>query len=180
MSSWLELPARHRPPGGARWRRVALGALVIVVPVAWLVWYVNSPSELPVTTTEVVDTGVVGTPLYIGMFNAPSSFDRTLHVSGVKVHTTADADLEVTPLLCRSGNVTITTDAELFCQDVVDPAGKSFRNGDAILVKVDTEQPVVAVIDRISIGFREDIRWGTSEAGIRRASVRFFAAGAAN
>lgn len=177
MSSSLELPARPQPQQPSRVRRIALVAAAIVLPVSWLAWYVNTPSDLPVTAREVSDTAVSGQPVYVGMFNAPSGFGRTLHMSGVKVHTVATTDLEVTPLLCRGGTVTVTSAPEVFCGELVDPEGEEFTDGDTILVEVRSDRASVAVVDRVSIGFREGIRWGTRPAGIRQASITVVDAG---
>lgn len=176
MSSPLELPARSQQP--SRVRRFTLIAAAVLLPVSWLVWYVNTPSDLPVTAREVSDTAVSGQPVYVGMFIAPSGFGRSLHMSGVKVHTVATTDLEVTPLLCRGGTVTVTSAPELFCADLVDPEGEELTDGDTILVEVRSDRASVAVVDRISIGFREGIRWGTRPAGIRQASITVVDSGA--
>lgn len=177
MSSSLELPARSQPQQPSRLRRFALIAAVILLPGSWLVWYVNTPADLPVTAREISDTAVSGQPVYVGMFNAPSGFGRTLHMSGVKVHTVATIDLEVTPMLCRGGTVTVTSAPEVFCGELVDPEGEEFTDGDTILVEIRADRPSVAVVDRIRIGFREGIRWGTRPAGIRQASITVVDAG---
>lgn len=177
MSSSLELPARPQPRQPSRTRRLLLIAAAVLVPTTWVIWYVNTPADLPVTAREVSDTAVTGHALYVGMFNAPTDLGRTLHMSGVKVHTVASTNLEVTPLLCRGGSVTATTAPEVFCDEVLDPEGEELSGGDAILVEVLAEAPAVAVVDRISIGFREGIRWGTRPAGVRQASITIVDAG---
>ncbi len=68
----------------------------------------------------------VDQPIYVGVFTAGSDFDRTLDLSGVKVHTTSNTDVSVTPLLCRGGTVGVTTDPESFCADLVNPEGAAF------------------------------------------------------
>jgi hypothetical protein len=172
MPSSLELPARPRSRQQSRIRRVAVTAAVVLIPASWLVWYVNTPSELPVAAREISDTAVSGQSVYVGMFTAPNGFDRTLHVSGVKVHTVATTtEVEVTPLLCRGGTVTVTTAPDVFCAELVNPEGEPFTDGDTILVDVRADQPAAVVVERIEIGFREGIRSGTLPAGIRRAGI---------
>jgi hypothetical protein len=136
-----------------------------------VVWYAVTPEELPVTDRTVNASGVIGTPLYVGMFTAPDDFDRTLRIAGVKVHTTASEKIVVTPVLCRRGTVGVTTKPDRFCNDVVNPEGERFVAGDSIVLKVESDVPALAVIDRIRIAYREDIRWETQPAGNHQAIV---------
>jgi len=145
---------------------VALGLLL-----TWLVWYALTPERLPVSAKVVNAKGVVGTPLYVGMFAAPADLDRTLRISGVRVHTTSDVKLKVTPLLCRRGTIGVTTQPEQFCADLVNPEGERLVGGDSIVVRVEADDAALAVIDRIRIAYREDIRWDTQPAGNRQAIV---------
>ena len=115
--------------------------------------------------------GVVDTPLYVGMFAAADDFDRTLRISGVKVHTTTSAELSVTPLLCRRGTVGVTTRPEQFCADLVDPEGERLVGGDSIVLKIESAEAAVAVIEQVRIAYREDIRWDTQPAGADKAIV---------
>jgi hypothetical protein len=145
---------------------------VVVVVVGWLVWFLRSPGALPTSDRTVDAAGVVGTPLYVGVFTAPGDFDRTLHVSGVKVHTDSSADMSVTPLLCHGGSLNgVTTAPEPFCDELVDPEGEDLTDGDSVVLKIEAEQPVDASIDRIEIGFRQDIRSATEPAGVAGVDV---------
>jgi hypothetical protein len=160
-----------RPSLQSRAWRIAACALALALALTWLVWYAITPEKLPVSTKVVNANGVVGTPLYVGMFAAPGDFGRTLRISGVKVHTTSDVRLKVTPLLCRRGTVGVTTAPDQFCADLVDPEGQRLVGGDSIVVRVEADDAALAVIDRVRIAYREDIRWDTQPAGNQQAIV---------
>jgi hypothetical protein len=160
-----------RPSFQSRGWRIAALVLALVLALTWLVWYAMTPERLAVSRKVVNANGVVGTPLYVGMFAAPADFGRTLRVSGVKVHTTSDVKLKVTPLLCRRGTVGVTTQPDQFCADLVDPSGQRLVSGDSIVVRVEAGEPALAVIDRVRIAYREDIRWDTQPAGNQQAIV---------
>lgn len=160
-----------RPSFRSRTWRYAVLALAGLLGIGWLVWYALTPEELPLSDKSLSASGVVGTPLYVGMFAPPSDFGRTLRIAGVRVHTTADVRISVTPLLCRRGTVGVTTDPEQFCAELVNPEGQRLVGGDSIVLKVDAPEAALAVIDRIRIAYREDIRWDTQPAGNRQAIV---------
>lgn len=154
------------------WRVVFAGAGVLLL-LGWFFWYATTPEELPTSSKTVSAPGVAGTPLYVGMFSAPDGFDRTLRISGVKVHATTSAELTVTPLLCRRGTVGVTTGPDQFCSDLVDPEGQRLVAGDSIVLKFEAAEPVIAVVDQLRIAYREDVRWDTQPAGNEQAIVTF-------
>ena len=140
--------------------------LVIIVTVLGLsLWYANSPVALPTASATVKASTPTGQPVYVGVFAPAGDFTRTLSLSGVKVNTTSNTEVSVVPLLCRDGSVGVTTEPDQFCRELINPEGQTFRSGDAIVLKVSGEDPAVAVIDRIRLGFREGVQWGTHEAG---------------
>jgi hypothetical protein len=170
-SGALSIPRVPRPSFQSRGWRIGLLAAALALIVTWLGWYATTPEELPVSDKVVNANGVVGTPLYVGMFAASGDFGRTLRISGVKVHATSDVDLEVTPLLCRRGTVGVTTQPAQFCSDLVDPEGQRLVAGDSIVVRIESDTAALAVVDRVRIAYREDIRWDTQPAGHRQAIV---------
>jgi len=147
-----------------RTRTVTVGVLGLLLA-GLAVWYANAPAALPVSDATVTATTVAGRPVYVGMFTATGDFDRTLDLSGVKVHTTANTEVAVVPLLCRDGSLAVTTDPTAFCAELVDPEGQTFGAGDSIVLEVSSEEAAIAVIDRVRLGFREGLQWGTREAG---------------
>lgn len=151
----------------SRRRRTRLVTLAVVAAaVAGLAaWYVNNPRDLPVTAATVNATTAAGRPVYVGMFTPPGDFDRTLELSGVKVRTTANTQVEVVPLLCRGGSLAVTTDPTAFCAELVNPEGEPFGPGDSIVLEVSATETAIAAIDRVRLGFREGLQWGTREAG---------------
>ena len=154
----LVVPQRGR----VRW---ATGIVFALLLAALVVWYVNSPSALPTSNATVNASTVAGRPVYLGVFAATDEFARTLHLSGVKVRTTANTNVEVVPYLCRDGSLAVTTDPDAFCGELVNPEGETFAPGDTIVLEVSGEETAIAVIDRVRLGFREGIQWGTREAG---------------
>ena len=160
-----------RPSLRSRGWRIAAVALAAVLAIGWLVWYARTPEQLPLSDKTVSASGVVGTPLYVGMFTPGADLDRTIRIAGVKVHTTADVPLTVTPLLCRRGTVGVTTAPRQFCAELVNPEGQRLVGGDSIVLEIESSEPALAVVDRIRIAYREDVRWGTQEAGHRQAIV---------
>lgn len=87
------------------------------------------------------------------------------------MHTTSDVKLKVTPMLCRRGTVGVTTQPDQFCADLVDPEGQRLVGGDSIVLRVEADEAALAVIDRVRIAYREDIRWDTQPAGNQQAIV---------
>lgn len=158
--STAPLQVERRP----RWR-LAVWAAVAVAVVAVVVWYVNSPEELPTSDTTISASTPVDQPVYVGVFAPDANFVRTLHLSGVKVHTTSNTEVSVVPLLCRGGTIGVTTEPETFCDDLVDPEGQTFRAGDDIVLEISSAEPAIAVVDRVRLGYRDGLQWGTHEAG---------------
>ncbi len=167
----LRKPSLPRVSLQSRRGRILIGLAGLALLVGWLVWYAMTPEKLPTSAKTISADGVVDTPLYVGMFAAADDFDRTLHISGVKVHTTTSAELSVTPLLCRRGTVGVTTRPEQFCADLVDPEGERLVGGDSIVLKIESAEAAVAVIEQVRIAYREDIRWDTQPAGADKAIV---------
>ncbi len=137
----------------------------IALLVALGVWYVNTPSSLPISNSKVNATSVAGQPVYLGVFAATDDFERILHLSGVKVHITANTQVDVVPHLCRNGSISVTTEPEAFCGELINPEGQTFGPGDSIVLEVSSDETAIAVIDRVRLGFREGLQWGTREAG---------------
>ncbi len=140
----------------------AVSALLIVGVTAW---YVNSPAPLPIAPKAIQASTPVDRPIYVGVFAPTAEFARRLRVSGIKVHTTSNTEVTVVPLLCRGGTVGVTSDPRQFCEELVNPEGERFGPGDDIVLEVTSDDAAVAVIDRIRVGFREGLQWGTEEAG---------------
>jgi len=151
---------------GPRKRAGLVVGIVIATLLAGLaVWYVNSPAALPTSGDTINASTTAGRPVYLGVFPGNGDFDRTLQLSGVKVRTTANTQVEVIPHLCRDGALSVTTDPEAFCGELVNPEGRTFAPGDSIVLEVSSNETAIAVIDRVRLGFREGLQWGTLEAG---------------
>jgi hypothetical protein len=148
-----------------RLARTVILAVVVLVLGASGTWYATHPRALPTTPATVNAATVTGRPVYIGVFVPDRDFDRTLHLSGVKIHTTANTQVRVEPLLCRGGSIAVTSDPDPFCQELVNPEGEEFGTGDAIVLEVSAAENAIAVVDPVRLGFREGLQWGTERAG---------------
>jgi len=148
---------RHRRWGLVSVLVVLLGALGLAV------WHAHHPVPLPTETRTVSASTPVDEPVYVGVANGVQG--RTLNLSGVKVHTTSNTDVNVTPLLCRNGRLEATTDPEAFCADLINPKGQTFGSTDSIVLQVSSPEPAIAVVDPVRLGFRESLQWGTFPTG---------------
>ena len=154
----LEVRRRARTPLAA-WT-VAVAAVVGVT-----FWYANSPQELPATDAPVTASTPTGSKLYVGVFTPGADFGRTLHVSGVKVAVTADAPVDVRPLLCVGGAFRTTTDPEAFCDELVTPDGRTLTGRDAVVLEVSSDHPGTIDIATVRVGYRDGVQWATQPAG---------------
>ncbi|MBU1801903.1 hypothetical protein [Nocardioides sp.] len=153
-----DLAVRRR----SRWGLV--GVLVVLLGVVGLaVWHAHHPMPLPTETRTVSANTPVDEPVYVGVANGVEG--RTLNLSGVKVHTTSNTAVSVTPLLCRDGRLEATTDPTAFCADLVNPEGQTFGSTDSIVLQVVSPEPAIAVVDPVRLGFRESLQWGTFPTG---------------
>lgn len=174
MTGSLQVPrvARQHMPSRSTTNLVLL-ALAVILAVSWLMWFLNAPPALSTTDRQSVGTSVAGTPVFVGMYNAPSGFDRSIRVTGVKVRARASTEVDITPLLCRGGAVGVTTMPGQFCNDLVDPQGEDFGPGDSLVLEVTATEAARVEIDRIRVGFHQGIRATTSPAGIAGATLTF-------
>ena len=60
------------------------------------------------------------------MFAVGDDFDRTIRISEISVDVSPDDDVEVTPLICRGGSLSFTTDADSFCPELDEPDDAEF------------------------------------------------------
>lgn len=152
--------------------RVALYVVVLAVLLAVAGWVGTHPEELPTTDTVVRAETPVSTPVYVGVFGTPADFDRTLHVSGVRVFAEATGDVTIVPRVCHGGSVNVTSTPEAFCSELGPTEGATLRAGDEIVLEVVAETPGVVDVDRVRIAYRDGLQWATQDAGARaRISV---------
>jgi hypothetical protein len=172
-SSSLEVPRRRQPEKRSRLWRVVVVLATLAVAVGWLVWFLRTPDDLPTSGEAAEGSGVVDQVVYVGMFAVGDDFDRTLRVSDVSVEVDPDDGVEVTPMICRGGSLSVTTDVDAFCPGLDEPDGADFSDGDSIVLAVTASAPTEVEIGRIELSFRDGIRWGTKEAGLEGASLSF-------
>lgn len=149
-----------------RWRSLAAGLGAGLLLLLIVTWWATHPSALPVREGHVTAVTTPGRDVYVGMVTG-SEVDRTMRLGGVHVRTEATVPVEVVPLLCRGGSVSITTDPAPFCSDLVDPTGQQVRPGDSLLIRVSGEEAGAAYVARVSLVFRSGLQVGTQPAGTR-------------
>lgn len=137
--------------------------LLLAGGMAW--WRASAPDPLPLSDQTVTTSTKIGRPVYVGVFAPGADFGRTLHLSGVKVHATSNTAISLTPLLCRGGSIVSTTEPTSFCTALVNPEGQDLAPGDAIVLQVVSDEPAVAVVDRVRLAFREHLHTAVLSAG---------------
>ena len=158
----LAVRRRESPRRGVRLAACA-GGLVVLVAAGW--WVATHPAALPTSQRTVSASVPAGQAVYLGVFDPPAGFDRTLHVAGVRVFADATTEATIVPMLCRGGSVSVTTTPESFCEEVVPTEGATLGPGDAILLEVTAASAGAIDVDRIRIAYRDGVQWGTQDAG---------------
>lgn len=172
-SSSLEVPRRHQPGKRSKLWRIVIVLATVGVAIGWLIWFLRTPDGLPTSTQSATGAGVVDQEVYVGMFAVGDDFDRTLQISEISVDVSPDDGVEVTPLICRNGSISVTTDADSYCEELDSAEDADFSDGDSIVLAVSASAPADVEIGRIEVSFRDGIRWGTEEAGIEGATLTF-------
>lgn len=156
-------PLRVR--GRSRWA-VRVAWLAGVVTFAVLTGYVAShPEELPTSDQVVAGATPVDRPVYLGVFQADASFDRSLDLSGVKVFAESTVPVTITPHLCRGGSLGVTSEPETFCAELVPTEGATLTAGDAVVLEVSGGEPGTVRIERVRLAYRDRLQWDTQFAG---------------
>ena len=170
MTSVTPGPASGGPlavtPSRRGWR-VMTYVVALLVLLAVLGWVSTHPEALATTGTTVRAETPVAQPVYVGVFGTPRDFDRTLHLSGVRVFATSNADVTIVPHVCHGGSVHVTVTPQSFCHELGPTEGATLRNGDEIVLEVVGDVPAVVTIDRVRIAYREGLQWATQDAGAR-------------
>jgi hypothetical protein len=155
----LQVRSRSRWPV---WVAALVGLAVLVVTVGYVTTH---PDELPTSDRVVTASTPAGRPVYVGMFQANADFGRTLDISGVKVFAVSTVPVTITPRLCRGGALGVTTEASLFCSELVATEGATMTSGDQVMLVVTGEQPGTVSIERVRIAYRDRLQWATHFAG---------------
>lgn len=149
-----------------RSRLLLVGGVALLILAGLLTWWRSaSPEALPLEDKVINASTPVNQPIYLGVFKTGTEFDRTLHLSGVKIHATSNTAVSLTPLLCRGGAITVTTQPDQFCPILINPEGQTLVAGDEIVLQVVSNEPAVAVVDHILLAFREGLQWAIVPAG---------------
>jgi hypothetical protein len=151
-------------PSRRGWR-VLVYVVVLVVLLAVIGWVSTHPDQLDTSSTRVTASTPVTEPVFLGVFGTPADFDRSLHISGVRVFATATADVTIVPHLCHGGSVNVTTNPASFCSEFGPTEGATLESGDEIVLEVVGDEPGVVEIDRVRIAYRDGLQWATQDAG---------------
>lgn len=150
----------HRPGRLPRWWRIPTAALVVLLGAGLLVWWMRSPQDLPVDADGVSTTTKVGGTVYVGLL-AGNDTRRSLTIRGVELGDGAEG-ATVEALVCRGGRVTVTTNAEPFCEEVLDAEGAGLDlPADQLMVSVTAHEPVTVTLEGLEVTFREGLQWGS-------------------
>ncbi len=152
-------------PSRRAWRVVLYGSVVVVL-LAVVGWASTHPDELPTTGTTVRAETPVSQPVYVGVFGTRADFDRTLHVSGVRVFADATGEVRIVPHVCHGGSVGVTTTPQTFCGELGPTEGATLTGGDEIVLEVLSDVPGLVRIDRVRIAYRDGLQ------GPRRTPAR--------
>jgi hypothetical protein len=140
-------------------------AVVLVLLFAVIGWVTTHPKALATTDTRVNGSTPVTQPIYLGVFRPDADFDRTLHISGVRVFASSTVEVTITPHVCDGGSVRVTTTPETFCDELGPTEGATFDGGDTIVLEVVGDEAGVVTIDRIRIAYRDSLQRATQDAG---------------
>ena len=145
--------------------RIAAYAVALALLVVVAAWVSTHPEELPTSGARVDASTPADVPVYLGVFGPGAGFDRSLHVSGIRVFATSTVDVTIVPHLCRGGAVSVTTTPDSFCTELVDTEDSAFVAGDEIVLEVRGEEPGVVDIDRVRVAYRDGLQWAVQDAG---------------
>jgi hypothetical protein len=156
-------PLAVRPPG-RRGLGVAAYAVVVVALLAVVGWVSTHPDPLPTSKARVVASTPVDEPVFVGVFS-PAGFDRSLHLSGVRVFAAATAEVQIVPHVCHGGSINVTSTPDSFCETFGPSEDAVLGAGDEVVLEVVGEAPGVVDIDRVRIAYRDGLQWATQDAG---------------
>ena len=152
-------------PRSRRGLWVTTYVVVLVVLIAVVGWVTTHPESLPTTDTRVNASTPVTEPVFLGVFGREAGFDRTLHISGVRVFASSTVEATITPHVCHGGSVRVTSTTESFCDELGPTEGATLAPGDTIVLEVVADAPGVVSIDRLRIAYRDGLQWATQDAG---------------
>jgi hypothetical protein len=140
-------------------------AVVLVLLVAVIGWVSTHPDDLPTSQKRVMASTPVAEPVFIGVFDTSADFDRSLHVSGVRVFATSTVDVTIIPHVCHGGSINVTTTPKTFCAELGPTEDVALDEGDEVVLEVVGDAPGVVDIDRVRIAYRDGLQWATQDAG---------------
>lgn len=148
----------HRPRRLPRW----WWAPVTVLGLLLLGWWMTHPQDLPTDDDGASTTTKIGQPVFVGL-TTDDGTNRLPSIRSVELGEVPDG-ATVEALVCRGGNVTITSDATPFCEELLDAEGTRLDlPADQLLLSVTGEQPATLFLDELRVSFREGIQWGSQD-----------------
>ena len=111
-SSSLEVPRRQQPEKRSKLWRILVILATLAVAVGWLIWFLRTPDDLP-TDRRPRDRIGRRRPDRLHRHVRRRRRLRPHHHGSPRSRSTSrpDDDVEVTPLICRGGSLSFTTDA---------------------------------------------------------------------
>lgn len=154
-------PLVVRRPRRGRW----LWLVVAVALVALGAWYATHPAPLPSAGGTVTASTPAGAPVFIGLTDIPGE-GRVVHVREVEVPGLSGRG-EAAVLICRSGQVGVTSSADAFCEMTGPASGADLDlgAGDQLVLRLVAEEPGQLSVPGVRIAFREGLQWGDQLVG---------------
>lgn len=136
-----------------------LWALPVVALAGAFAWYASHPAPLPPTGPTASTSAPAEVPVYVGMLGPT---ERELVLRGISLDVEGGSAVA---LVCRSGSVGVTEDAESFC-DALDPAeGRTLLPGDQLVLEVSGPAGAAVTVTAPRVSFREGAQWGHGTTG---------------
>lgn len=135
-------------------------APVAVLGVLLLVWWMASARDLPVRDGAVEAGTKAGTPVYVGLTTAGVRGSRDVALRSVELGDVPDG-AQVEALVCLGGSVTVTADADPFCEELVAADGASLSlPGDQLILSVTADGATTVELPDLEVSYREGLQWG--------------------
>lgn len=155
-----------------RWFRFAWIPALLVLG-AFAVWYFTHAAPLPDPRPTISGSTPSGSPVYVGVLNGETDRDLVLRDLEYRVTGgTAEA------MICRDGGVSVTTQADSFCTDVVEATpGITLGPGDQLIYAVNGSPGDTVEVSAVEVHYRDGLRFGSDQTGARVVITILDAAG---
>lgn len=138
----------------------------LLLALVGLGWWLTHPPALsdPLAGQDVRATTTVNRPVYVGVWQ-PGAQDPEVRLEDVQVDVT---DGDATPLVCRDGRVSVTSQAETFCAQLDEGDGAAIGPQDQLVLQLSGSAAGARVVaNPTRVFYRDGLRGGTQDLGPR-------------